>query len=144
MVRPNELIKMSSNTSESSSIINKTIGRIGSPSLSFPIITRFMSFHNRMKRSREDAHAALQQAADRMKKSYDKHVCPNREYSKGNKVYLETTNLKTDRLAKKLDDKRFSPFEVIEKIGPSTYKLKLPDTWPVIHPTFHNSYLTPF
>ena len=103
-----------------------------------------MSFHDCMKHSREDAHAALQQAADRMKKSYDKHVCPNREYSKGNKVYLETTNLKTDRLAKKLDDKRFSPFEVIEKIGTSTYKLKLPDTWPVIHPTFHNSYLTPF
>jgi len=103
-----------------------------------------MSFHDRMKRSREDAHAALQQAADRMKKSYDKHVCPNREYSKGDKVYLETTNLKTDRPAKKLDDKRFGPFDIIEKVGASAYKLKLPDTWPAIHPTFHNSYLTPF
>jgi len=97
-----------------------------------------------MKHSREDAHTTLQQAADRMKKSYNKHVCPDREYSKGDKVYLETTNLKTDCLAKKLDDKHFSPFDVIKKIGTSTYKLKLPDTWPVIHPTFHNSYLTPF
>ena len=79
-----------------------------------------------------------------MKKSYNKHVRPNKEYSKGDKVYLETTNLKTDRPAKKLDDKHFGPFDVIEKVGASAYKLKLPDTWPAIHPTFHNSYLTPF
>jgi hypothetical protein len=62
-------------------------------------------FANRMKKVRQEAKAALRQAAERMKDQYDKHARPSIEYSPGDKVYLESTNLKTNRPSKKLDDK---------------------------------------
>jgi hypothetical protein len=101
-------------------------------------------FADRMKKVREDAQAALRQSAERMKTAYDKHARPSIAYSKGEKVYLESTNLKTDRPSKKLDDKRFGPFEIIQKKGESSYELKLPEHWPAIHPVFNESYLSPF
>jgi hypothetical protein len=100
-------------------------------------------FANRMKKVREDAGAALRQAAERMKDQYDKHARPSIEYAPGAKVYLESTNLKTSRPSKKLDDKRFGPFEVVKKVGPAAYELKLPDTWPAIRPQFNEQYLHP-
>ena len=39
--------------------------------------------------------------------------------------------------------KRQGPFEIIEVLGPLTYKLKLPNQWR-IHPVFHASLLTPY
>ena len=101
-------------------------------------------FADWMKKVREDAQAALRQSAERMKTAYDKHARPSIAYSKGEKVYLESTNLKTDRPSKKLDDKRFGPFEIIQKKGESSYELKLPEHWPAIHPIFNESYLSPF
>jgi RNase H-like domain found in reverse transcriptase/Reverse transcriptase (RNA-dependent DNA polymerase)/Integrase zinc binding domain/Chromo (CHRromatin Organisation MOdifier) domain len=100
-------------------------------------------FANRMKKVRQEAKAALRQAAERMKDQYDKHARPSIEYSPGDKVYLESTNLKTNRPSKKLDDKRLGPFEVVKKVGPAAYKLKLPSTWPAIHPQFNEQYLSP-
>jgi hypothetical protein len=79
-----------------------------------------------------------------MKDQYDKHARPSIEYSPGDKVYLESTNLKTNRPSKKLDDKRLGPFEVIKKVGPAAYKLKLPSTWPAIRPQFNEQYLSPY
>jgi len=62
-------------------------------------------FADEMKRVRLDAEAALRQAAERMKISHDKHARPTTDYQPGDKVYLEATNLKTNRPSKKLDDK---------------------------------------
>ena len=101
-------------------------------------------FANRMKEIHEEAAIALRQAADRMKEKFDAHTRPAKEYSPGDKVYLESTNLKTHRPSRKLDDKRFGPFDVIEKIGRSAYKLKLPNSWQALHPVFNESYLTPY
>ena len=82
-------------------------------------------FADRMKDAREEARAALRQASERSKTNYDRHARPSIEYSPGDKVYLEATNLRTGRPSKKLDDKRFGPFEIIKKVGPASYKLKL-------------------
>jgi hypothetical protein len=41
----------------------------------------------------------------------------------------------------KLDNKRYSPFEVEEKVGDRAYHLKLPETW-AIHNIFHLTFLT--
>jgi hypothetical protein len=79
-----------------------------------------------------------------MKRAYDRKRGESREYRPGDKVYLEGTNITTDRPIKKLDDKRHGPFAVIKKVGASSYKLKLPATWKKIHPVFNEIYLTPY
>jgi hypothetical protein len=43
-----------------------------------------------------------------------------------------------------LDDKRYGPFEVLQKIGNAAYKLKLPRTWRSIWPVFNEIFLTPY
>ena len=45
---------------------------------------------------------------------------------------------------KKLAEKRYSLFEILELVGPSTYHLKLPATWKGIHPVFNEILLMPF
>ncbi|KAF7771107.1 hypothetical protein Agabi119p4_7081 [Agaricus bisporus var. burnettii] len=62
-------------------------------------------------------------------------------FAKGDKVWLETTNIHSNRPTRKLDHKRYGPFEVLKQIGDRSYKLKLPDTW-AIHDVFHTSLLT--
>ena len=59
------------------------------------------------------------------------------------KVWLNAGNLHLPRPKKKLDDKRVGPFEILEKAGASSYKLKLPPHWK-IHPCFNEKLLTPF
>jgi hypothetical protein len=62
----------------------------------------------------------------------------------GDQVYLEATNLRTDRPTKKLDDKRFGPFKIKRKVGRAAYELHLPAGWPAVHPVFNESLLTPY
>jgi hypothetical protein len=100
-------------------------------------------FANHMKRTHNNAKAALEKAAKAMKHAYDKKKAPSREYSPGDKVWLEATNIKTTRPSKKLDNKRLGPFPVIEKVGPAAYRLELPPTWK-IHPVFNELLLTPY
>jgi hypothetical protein len=81
------------------------------------------TFAEQMRSVREDAQAALLQNSEGMKNRHDKHAGVTREFSEGDLVYLEATNLKTTRAAKKLDDKRFGPFKVEKKVGPAAYSI---------------------
>ncbi|ESK92066.1 hypothetical protein Moror_10287 [Moniliophthora roreri MCA 2997] len=92
---------------------------------------------------REEASLALKRAADSMKEFYDQNRSEAREYQIGDKVYVEAINIKSKRFASKLDDKCFRPFEIIEKVRASSYKLQLPRTWK-IHPVFNECLLTPY
>ena len=103
-----------------------------------------MEFAARMKKSWEDAKSALDYASDLMKAQVDKHRADAREYNIGDKVWLEATNINTKRPSKKLDDRRYGPFEIIKKVGRSAYQLKLPKTWKAIHPVFNEALLTPY
>jgi hypothetical protein len=101
-------------------------------------------FVKRMKRVHEETAAALRQSSEKSKNNHDRHARPSHEYAPGDQVYLEATNLKTDRPMRKLDDKRFGPFKVKRKVGRSAYELDLPAGWPAIHPVFNESLLTPY
>lgn len=79
-----------------------------------------------MKKLQEEARAALTFAKETMKHIYDKHTHTFVDYQPGDLVWLEGTNLKTDHLNKKLEDKHFGSFPIYSKIGASAYKLKLP------------------
>jgi hypothetical protein len=62
-------------------------------------------FVEKMKSVHEEAKSALLKAQETMKHNYDRNKGPSREYKKGDKVWLEGTNITTDRPMKKLDDK---------------------------------------
>ena len=61
----------------------------------------------------------------------------------GNKVWLETTNLRLQYLCRKLSPKRLGPFEITQVLSPLAYRLKLPTTRK-IHDVFHAGLLSPF
>ena len=60
-------------------------------------------------------------------------------YKVGDKVFLSTKNIKTERSLKKLDDKNISPFKIKKLVG-SSYQLELPHTMK-IHDVFHPNLL---
>ena len=64
-------------------------------------------------------------------------------FQKGDKVWLEATNLQMTHPSAKLASKRYGPYEILESIGRVSYCLKLPKHMKV-HPVFHASLLTPF
>src|ERR1700683_2449865 len=93
-------------------------------------------FAKRMAKTREEARTALKRAAEEMARHYDAHRNEAPTYEIGDKVYLDGGNIHTTRPAKKLDDKRYGPFEITEKVGSRAFKLKLPKTWK-IHTVFN-------
>jgi hypothetical protein len=97
-----------------------------------------------MKNLTKDAAVALTRAAEDMKKYYDKYRSEAPDYQPGDLVYLEGTNLKSDRPTRKLDDRRFGPFKILRKVGERAYKLDLPRGWKKIHPVFHTILLRPY
>ena len=64
-------------------------------------------------------------------------------YKEGDLVWLEGTNLHTTHPTKKLQQKRFGPFKVVQAIGMVSFKLELPPQWKV-HPVFHAKLLHPY
>src|SRR5277367_6182166 len=58
------------------------------------------------------------------------------------KVWLDTRNLKVN-YHKKMAPKREGPFEILEVLGPVTYRLDLPTSWR-IHNVFHATLLRPY
>src|SRR5882724_13668003 len=79
-----------------------------------------------------------------MKRNYDKKKEIGTEFKEGNQVWLDGRNLKTYRPGKKLDHKKLGPFTVLEKIGKSAYRPKLPKSCNRIHPVFNEVLLTKY
>lgn len=106
--------------------------------------TNVDDFVEQLQDIQKEAASALILAQETMKRFYDRSKGESRDYQLGDQVWLEGINIRTDRPIKKLDDKRYGPFEVIAKYG-SSYKLKLPLRWQkVIHLVFNEVLLSPF
>jgi Chromo (CHRromatin Organisation MOdifier) domain len=97
--------------------------------------TKYPAVENRMKiliRNREEALAAHELARSRIA---DRKKSMFKPFKKGDKVWLDTRNLKTNN-NKKIRPRREGPFEITEVLGPVTFRLNLPPTWR-IHNVFH-------
>jgi hypothetical protein len=64
-------------------------------------------------------------------------------FKKGQKVWLEATNLKMTHPTAKLAAKHYGPFTITEEISDVAFKLKIPQTWK-IHDVFHATLLIPY
>ena len=62
--------------------------------------------------------------------------CKDKVYAPGDNVMLSAKNLQTIHPCKKLDDKYYRPFTVVEAVGNNAYQLKLPPSYQ-IHDIFH-------
>ena len=101
-----------------------------------------IEYIKKFKENWKNVKQNLEKAAEKMKKQHDKHVKPSRQYQPGDRVYLDTTKIKTTRSSKKLDAKFHRPFKILRAVGKSAYRLELPPTWK-IHDVFHESKLKP-
>jgi hypothetical protein len=78
-----------------------------------------------------------------MTRYYNQHRQEAHIYKEGDKVWLEGKVIQTDSPLKKLDDKCYGPFKIIQVTPPSAYKLALPSTMK-IHPVFNTIKLKPY
>jgi hypothetical protein len=104
--------------------------------------TKYPSIEEKMEtlfRNREEALAAHELARSRM---IDRRKSTFVPFKKGDKVWLDSRNLKTI-YHKKMKPKREGPFPITEVLGPVTYRLKLPASWR-IHNVFHAALLRPY
>jgi len=101
--------------------------------------TKFPAVEDRMItliKNREEALAAHELARSRMA---ERRKSPFTPFKKGDKVWLNSRNLKTI-YHKKMAPKREGPFTIAEVLGPITYRLQLPGSWK-IHNVFHATLL---
>src|ERR1700761_7319276 len=96
---------------------------------------------DRMRKIREEASSALKKAQEHIKKCYDKKHVPAPEFKIGQKVYVGKTNISTARPLAKFDDQWLGPYEILEKVGAASYKLKMPGSQ---YPVFNEQLLTPY
>ena len=91
-------------------------------------------------KAREEALAAHDLARLKMAQRTMKHSKPFKE---GEKVWLDSKNLRIPYQSRKLAPKREGPFKIKKILGPVTYQLELPKQWK-IHSVFHACLLSPF
>ena len=56
-------------------------------------------------------------------------------------MWLESKNIHSNRLSKKLDNKKYGPFKISKNIGLGAFQLELPEGW-AIHDVFNEDLLT--
>ena len=95
----------------------------------------------RRQEAQEQAKAALQLAAERMKWYYDQGV-QRVPFKVGDKVLLDLRDYQKTQRA--FNPRYEGPFEIIERLSDVTFKLKMPSAYRAIHPVFHASKLVTY
>jgi hypothetical protein len=92
-----------------------------------------------LNKAREEALAAHDLTHQKMTQRTMKHSKP---FKTGQKVWLESRNLRIPYASRKIAPKREGPFRIKKVLGPVTYQLQLPKQWR-IHDVFHACLLSP-
>jgi len=63
----------------------------------------------------------MNMAKETMKRQFDKKRQNPQGLKKGDDIWLEAKNIHSNRLLKKLDQKRYKPFKILKVIGPGAF-----------------------
>jgi len=94
-------------------------------------------FTKRMESATEEAKSAICKAQEDMTRYYNRRRSPAPVFKPGDRVYLDTSDIKTTRPSPKLSHHRLGPFKIERQVGPSAYRLKLPHGLRQLHPVFN-------
>jgi len=94
-------------------------------------------FTERMKSATEEAKSAIHKAQEDMTQYYNRKRTLAPMYKPGDRVYLDTSDIKTTCPSLKLSYHRLGPFEIKCQVGPSAYRLKLPHGMGQLHLVFN-------
>jgi len=94
-------------------------------------------FTEQMKSAIEEAKSAIRKAHKDMTWYYNRKRTPAPVYKPGDRVYLDTSDIKTIRPSPKLSHRRLEPFEIECQVGLLAYCLKLPHGMRQLHPVFN-------
>ena len=83
----------------------------------------------------------MEEAQRSMKKQLNKKRRNPQGLKAGDYVWLENKNIHSNRLSKKLDNKRYGPFRISKDIGSGAFELELLEGW-MIHNVFNEDLLT--
>jgi hypothetical protein len=83
-----------------------------------------------------EARSALAKAQDDMTRYYNHRREPAPEYTPGDKVYLDGSDIQTSRPSKKLAHHFLGPYVVERRVGLYAYRLRLPKSMSCLHPVF--------
>jgi hypothetical protein len=108
-----------------------------------PHVESANKFANRMKLATEEAKVALSKAKDDMARYYNQRRLPMPTYAAEDKVYLDASDIGTNRPSQKLSHCRLGPFPIERQVSRNAYRLKLPFPMRHLHPVFNVVKLTP-
>jgi transposase InsO family protein len=83
-------------------------------------------FTDRMKATLDEAKAALAKSKEDMTRYYNRRRTPAPEYQPGDRVYLDASDIQTNRPSRKLSHRRLGPFPIVGRAGNNAYRLQLP------------------
>ena len=106
-------------------------------------ITGQITPSNEINKLHETFREEMSEAQSRHKENYDQHRKPDPNLKSGDMVWFLPRNVRTTRPSRKLDYKKIGPFEILDKTGMNTYRLKCPPTMK-IHNNIHISLLEPY
>jgi len=108
--------------------------------------TKFPALDSRLRElrdARKDAEAALRTEKRAMKQTFEANKPPPHTFSPGHKVWLSSKDILTSHPSRKLAPRQLGPYEVLERTGELTYRLRLPPGMHQ-HPVFHVDRLSPW
>ena len=90
-------------------------------------IPRVEDFLIGLQKSWEQATKAMEEAQKSMKKQFNKKRRNPQGLKVGDNMWLENKNIHSNRLSRRLDNKRYRPFRISKDIGLRAFQLELPE-----------------